>query len=126
MPGDTFRVRYDLVLPGYDDVLPPTQPQGWESEEPAILGTGFNHMYLWPKSQIRLGTEECWRTTPQQPTQPEQQPSQPAAEPAQPPAPEFFDGDQMAQDPADDDVDLDNFDDDAWIFTGYASQHDPS
>ena len=65
--------------------------------------------------QIRLGTEECRRTTPQQPTQLEQQPSQPAAEPA----PEFFYGDQMAQDPAhDDNIDDDNFNIEDWVNTG--------
>ena len=127
MPDNVLRVKYDIVLPGCDNVRPPSEPQGWDTEELATLRTGFNYMYLWPKSQIRLGTEECRRTTPQQPTQPEQQPSQPVAEPAQPPAPEFFYGDQMAQDPADDDnIDVDNFNINDWIFTGYASQHDPS
>ena len=50
MPADVFRVKYDIVLPGYDDMLPPSEPQGWDSEEPATLATGFNYMYLWPKS----------------------------------------------------------------------------
>jgi hypothetical protein len=121
MPADVLRVKYDIVLPGCDNVRPPSEPQGWEEEEPATLATGFHYMYLWPKSQIRLGTEECRRTTPQQPTQPEQrQQSQPAAEPAQPPAPEFFDGDQMAQDPAlDDNLDDDiNFNIEDWVNTG--------
>ena len=127
MPADIFRVKYDIVLPGYDNVRPPSEPQGWEGEELATLATGFNHMYLWPKSQIRLGTEECRRTTPQQPPQPVQQPSQPPVEPAQPPAPEFFYGDQMAQDPAhDDNIDDDNFNIEYWIYTGHASQLYPS
>ena len=65
MPADVLRVKYDLVLPGCDHVRPPSDPQGWEEEEPATLATGFHYMDLWPKSQIRLGTEECRRTTPQ-------------------------------------------------------------
>ena len=75
MPADVLRVKYDIVLPDYDNVRPPSEPQGWEEEEPATLATGFHYMYLWPKSQIHLGTEECRRTTPQQPSQPAQPPA---------------------------------------------------
>ena len=57
MPADVLRVKYDIVLPVCDNVRPPSKPQGWEKEEPATLATGFHYMYLWPKSQIRLGTE---------------------------------------------------------------------
>lgn len=59
MPPDVMRVRYSMVLPGYEQLEPPSQPHGWDDEETAaVLGTGFGYMYLWPKSQIRLGTED--------------------------------------------------------------------
>ena len=57
MAPDVFRVKYSLVLPGYEGLEPPSQPQGWDADNPAVLGTGFGYMFLWPKKQIRLGTE---------------------------------------------------------------------
>jgi hypothetical protein len=84
MRQDIFRVKYDLVLPGYDGLKPPSQPQGWDDETPAVLGTGFGYMYEWPKSQIRLGTEGQATTAPKPPAQPAIEPAQPAIEPAQP------------------------------------------
>ena len=67
MGHDFFRVKYDLVLPGYEELEPPSQPEGWDDDMPAVLGTGFRYMYQWPKSQIRLGTEGRAITAPQPP-----------------------------------------------------------
>ena len=50
MACDMLRVRYDLVLPGYENLDPPSQPQGWDIEVSTVLGTGFRWLYLWPKS----------------------------------------------------------------------------
>ena len=44
MPDDVSRVKYEIVLPGYDNVRPPSDPQGWEDEEPATLATGLHYM----------------------------------------------------------------------------------
>ena len=65
MGSDFFRVRYDLVLPGYEELEPPSQPEGWDSDVPAVLCTGFGYLYQWPKSQICLGTEGRGTTPPQ-------------------------------------------------------------
>ena len=40
MGHDFFRVKYDLVLPGYEELEPPSQPEGWNDDVPAVLGTG--------------------------------------------------------------------------------------
>ena len=37
MACDMLRVKYDMVLPGYENLEPPSQPQGWDEEEPAVL-----------------------------------------------------------------------------------------
>jgi hypothetical protein len=59
MPADMMRVQYNEVLPGYEQLEPPSQPWGWDDDGPAaVLGTGFQYMFQWPKSQIRLGTDE--------------------------------------------------------------------
>ena len=59
MPPDMMRVRYSMMLLGYEQLEPPSQPHGWDDEQTAtVLITGFGYMYLWPKSQIHLGTED--------------------------------------------------------------------
>ena len=51
MPPDMMSVKYSMVLPGYEQVEPPSQPQGWDDEETAAVhNTGFSYLYLWPKS----------------------------------------------------------------------------
>ena len=91
MPPDMMRVQYNLVIPGYEQLEPPSQPLGWEDDAPAaVLGTAYRYLFLWPKSQIRLGTDEA------------PQPNIITAEAAQPAHEEAF---NMAQDPDDDVVD---------------------
>ena len=59
MPPDMMRVQYNMVIPGYEQLEPPSQPLGWEDDAPAaVLGTTFGYLFLWPKSQIHLGTGE--------------------------------------------------------------------
>ena len=102
MACDMLRVKYSLVLPGYEDLEPPYQPQGWDSDVPGVLSIGFSYLYLWPNRHIRLGTEGQGTTLPQ--------PAQPAHE-------DF----EMAQNPAVDDDD--NFDTNQFINTRYCDEY---
>ena len=53
MPAGVYRVSLARVLPGCDNVDPPIQPEGADSQ--MVLGECIPWPMLWPKSQIRLG-----------------------------------------------------------------------
>jgi hypothetical protein len=52
MPANAYRISIVQVLPGYEEVHPPMQPPGAESE--VDLGGSLGYMMLWPKDMIRL------------------------------------------------------------------------
>lgn len=52
MPPNAYRISIVRVLPGYEEVDPPMQPPGAESE--VDLGGSLGYMMLWPKEMIRL------------------------------------------------------------------------
>jgi hypothetical protein len=52
MPPNAYRISIVRVLPGYEEVDPPMQPAGAESE--VDLGGSLGYMMLWPKEMIRL------------------------------------------------------------------------
>lgn len=109
MPPDMMRVQYNMVISGYEQLEPPSQPLGWEDDAPAaVLGTAFGYLFLWPKSQIRLlGTCE------------DPQPIIITAKAARPAHEEAF---NMAQDPDDDDDDVDPTFGDQFICTRVSSE----
>jgi hypothetical protein len=51
-----FKVRLAQVLPGCEDMDPPTQPQG--ADEYKTLAGCFGWVLTWPKTQIRLVKEQ--------------------------------------------------------------------
>jgi hypothetical protein len=113
MPPDMMRVKYSMVLPGYEQVEPPSQPQGWDDEDTAaVLNTGFGYLYLWPKSQIRLGTEDQLNITLE------------AAQPAHDEDFEMGDLDNMAQNP-DDDEEIDPNYGDQFVNTRFSDLYEP-
>lgn len=123
MSPDMMRVTYSMVLPGCEQVEPPSQPSGWDDEETAaVLNTGFGYMFLWPKSQIRLGTEDHQlNITPE------------AAQPAHEEDFMMADlDDNMAQNPDDDDFEIDPNFGDQFVNTrfsaegGYSDLYEPA
>ena len=120
-PGN-MRVKYTMVLPGYEQVEPPSQPAGWDDDDPpAVLSTAFGYVFQWPKSQIRLGTEDQHNITPEA-TRP---PHDEAAHQAQPDEDfEMADLDNMAQDP--DDGDIDPYFGDQFVNTRFSDYYEPA
>jgi hypothetical protein len=103
MPSNVLRVQVAQTLRGCDHVMPPFQPEGDEDEEPKALRQCFGHIMLWPESRICLGAgSTAPRITP--PVVP--RPSHVVADPDP-----YM---QMAQNPSNDDVDVD-----AYINTAY-------
>jgi hypothetical protein len=47
MPPNAYRISIVRVLPGYEEVDPPMQPPGAETE--VDLGGSLGYMMLWPK-----------------------------------------------------------------------------
>jgi hypothetical protein len=56
MVSEVFKVRLAQVLPGCENMDPPTQPQG--ADEHKTLAGCFGWVLTWPKTQIRLVKEQ--------------------------------------------------------------------